>query len=104
MQLSADRRQRSVDRLRVRPRRPGRPRRTARRDRVDRVLGVALPRDSRRRVSPFPESTTPVLLQLPHKCDRAHGISRPESTRLADISRHENPRREIRVVPPPTES
>jgi len=104
MQLSADRRQRAFDRLRVHPRRPGRPRRAVQRDRMDRVLGVALPRDPRRRVPPIPESTSPVFLQLPYKCDRTHGVSRPESTRMANIPRYEDPRGEVRVVPSLAES
>lgn len=104
MQLSADRRQRTFDRLRMHPRWPEWPQRATRRHRVDRVLGVAFPYDSRRRVPSVSPSPTFVVLQLPRERYRARRVSRPESIRVADLPRHEDPRGEDRVVPPLAES
>lgn len=104
MQLSADRRERTVDRLRVRSRRPERPRRAARRDRMDRVLGVAILRDTRRRVPSISTSASPIFLQLSCERYRARRVSRPATTRLVDFPRREDLRGEGRLVPSPAES
>jgi len=71
---------------------------------MDRVLGVAFPYDSQRRVPSVSESPAFVLLQLSRESRRARRVSRPESIRLADLPRHEDPRDKGHVVPPFAES
>jgi len=103
MQLSVNR-QRTFDRLRMHPQRPEWPQWTICRHRMDRVLGVAFPYDSQRRVPSVSESPAFVLLQLSRESRRARRVSRPESIRLADLPRHEDPRDKGHVVPPFAES